>query len=147
MWWRLWGTGSKTLSQTEPPYLHDHLATVGLDHIHVLWLEDVRLLVVYCQLLTSVKLMEVPVKNWICINHYICWITNTRHTVVEISLLYFVLLFYSQKSWQIFKTRVSLKICWFWQFQNTPYMCNLTNFWLRYLQLKTQDTILLFFEI
>ena len=58
-----WGTGSKTLSQTEPPYIHDHLATVGLDHIHVLWLEDVRLLVVYCQLLTSVKLMEVPVKN------------------------------------------------------------------------------------
>ena len=76
-----WGTGSKTVSQTEPPYLHDHLATVGLDHIHVLWLEDVRLLVVYCQLLTSVKLMEVPVKNWICINHYICWITNTMRTL------------------------------------------------------------------
>ena len=47
----------------------------------LLWLEDVRLLVVYCQLLISVKLMEVPVKNWICINHYICWITNTRHTL------------------------------------------------------------------
>ena len=64
--------------------LNHHTSTttlVGLDHIHVLWLEDVRLLVVYCQLLTSVKLMEVPVKNWICINHYICWITNTRHTL------------------------------------------------------------------
>ena len=28
--------------------------------------------------------------------------------------------------------------------QNTPYMCNLTKFWLRYLRLKTHDTILLF---
>ena len=40
------GTGSRTASQTEPRATrhHDHLPlTVGLDHIHVLWLEDVWL--------------------------------------------------------------------------------------------------------
>ena len=40
------GTGSRTASQTEPwaTRHHDHLPlTVGLDHIHVLWLEDVWL--------------------------------------------------------------------------------------------------------
>ena len=65
---------------------------------------------------------------------------------MEISSLYFVLLYYSFKSRTIFKTRVSFEICWFWQFQNTPYMCNLTKFWLRYLKLKTHDTILLFYN-
>ena len=60
------------------------------------------------------------------------------------SLLYFVLLYYSHKSWTIFKTRVSFEICRSWRFQNTPYMCNLTKFWLRYLMLKTHGTILLF---
>ena len=66
------------------------------------------------------------------------------HTVVEKSLWYFVLLYYSHKSWSIFKTRDRFEICWSWRFQNTPYMCNLTKFWLRYLRLKTQDTILFF---
>ena len=51
---------------------------------------------------------------------------------------------YSYKSWSIIKTRDRFEICWSWHFQNTPYMCNLTKFWLRYLRLKTQDTILLF---
>ena len=63
---------------------------------------------------------------------------------MEKSLWYFVLLYYSHKSWLIFKTRDRFEICWSWRFQNTPYMCNLTKFWLRYLRLKTQDTILLF---
>ena len=63
---------------------------------------------------------------------------------MEKSLLYFVLLYYSHKSWLIFKTRDRFEICWSWHFQNTPYMCNLTKFWLRYLRLKTQDTILFF---
>ena len=67
-----------------------------------------------------------------------------RYTVVEKSLLYFVLLYYSHKSWSIFKTRDRFGICWSWRFQNTPYMSNLTKFWLRYLRLKTHDTILLF---
>ena len=62
------------------------------------------------------------------------------YTVVIISSLYFVLLCYSLKSWTIFKTRVSFGICWFWQFQNTPYMSNLTKFWPRYLRLKIHDT-------
>ena len=66
------------------------------------------------------------------------------YTVVEKSPLYFVLLYYSHKSWFIFKTRDRFEICWSWHFQNTPYMYNLTKFWLRYLRLKTQDTILLF---
>ena len=66
------------------------------------------------------------------------------YTVVEKSLWYFVLLYYSYKSWSIFKTRDRFEICWSWRFQNTPYMCKLTKFWLRYLRLKTHDTILLF---
>ena len=57
---------------------------------------------------------------------------------------YFVLLNYSYKSWSIFKTRNRFGICWSWGFQNTPYMCNMTKFWLRYLGLKTYYTILLF---
>ena len=60
---------------------------------------------------------------------------------MEISSLYFVLFYYSHKFWTIFKTRVSFEICWFWQFQNTSYMCNLTKFWLRYLRSKTHETI------
>ena len=60
------------------------------------------------------------------------------------SLLYFVLLYYSQKSWSIFKISDRFKICWSWQFQNTPYMSILTKFRLRYWMLKTHDTILLF---
>ena len=66
------------------------------------------------------------------------------YTVVEKSLWYFVLLYYSHKSWSIFKTRDRFEICWSWRFQNTPYMCNLTKFWLRYLRLKTNDWNLLF---
>ena len=66
------------------------------------------------------------------------------YTVVIISLLYFVLPYYSHKSWTNFKTSVSFGICWSWQFQNTPYMSILTKFRLRYWMLKTHDTILLF---
>ena len=74
-----------------------------------------------------------------------CQVRKTKQsTVVGKSLLYFVLLYYSHKSWTIFKTRVSFEIYRSWRFQNTPYMCNLTKFWLRYLRLKTHDTILLF---
>ena len=62
-------------------------------------------------------------------------------TVIAKSRLYFVLLYYSHKSWYIFKTRDRFVI---WRFQNTHYMCNLTKFWLRYLRLKKHDTILLF---
>ena len=40
------------------------------------------------------------------------FVPNT-YTVVEISSLYFVLLYYSYKSWTIIKTRVSFEICWF----------------------------------
>ena len=58
-------------------------------------------------------------------------------TVVEKSPLYFVLLYYSHKSWFIFKTRDRFEICWSWHFQNTLYMYNLTKFWLRYFKLKT----------
>ena len=72
-----------------------------------------------------------------CDNKYV-------HTVVEKSLWYFVLLYYSHKSWSIFKTRDRFGICWSWRFQNTPYMSNLTKFWLRYLRLKTNDWNLLF---
>ena len=43
---------------------------------------------------------------------------------------------YSYKSWSIIKTRDRFGICWSWCFQNTPYMSNLTKFWLRYLRLR-----------
>ena len=66
------------------------------------------------------------------------------YTVVLTRVRYFVLLNYSYKSWSIIKTRDRFGICWSWRFQNTPYMSNLTKFWLRYLRLKTHDTILLF---
>ena len=65
------------------------------------------------------------------------------HTVLAQRVAYFVLLYYSHKSGSIFKTRDRFEICWSWCFQNTPYMSNLTKFWLRYLRLKTHDTILL----
>ena len=65
-------------------------------------------------------------------------------TVLVKRVWYFVLLNYSCKSWSIFKTRDRFGICWSWGFQNTPYMFNLTKFWLRYLRLKTHETILLF---
>ena len=68
----------------------------------------------------------------------------TQNTVLAEGVGYFVLLYYSHKSLSIFKTRDRFEICWFWRFQNTPYMYNLTKFWLRYLRLKTHDTILLF---
>ena len=65
-------------------------------------------------------------------------------TVLIKRVRYFVLLNYSCKSWSNFKTRDRFGICRSWGFQNTPYMSNLTKFWLRYLRLKTHDTILLF---
>ena len=65
-------------------------------------------------------------------------------TVVLIRVWYFVLLDYSYKSWLFIKTRDRFGICWSWRFQNTPYMSNLTKFWLRYLRLKTHDWNLLF---
>ena len=34
-----------------------------------------------------------------------------------------------------------IRICWSSGFQNTPYMINLMKFWLRYLRLKTMDTL------
>ena len=66
------------------------------------------------------------------------------YTVLIKRVQNFVLLNYSCKSWSNFKTRDRFGICRSWGFQNTPYMCNLTKFWLRYLRLKTHDTILLF---
>ena len=66
------------------------------------------------------------------------------YTVVLIRVGYFVLLNYSYKSWSIIKTRDRFENCWSWHFQNTPYMSNLTKFWLRYLRLKTDETNLLF---
>ena len=69
---------------------------------------------------------------------------DNTNTVLAQRVEYFVLLYYSHKSWSIIKTRGRFKICWSWRFQNTPYMYNLTMFWLRYLRLKTHDTILLF---
>ena len=71
-------------------------------------------------------------------------LTNTSYTVVLIRVGYFVLLNYSYKSWSIIKTRDIFENCWSWRFQNTPYMSNLTKFWLRYLRLKTYETNLLF---
>ena len=44
------------------------------------------------------------------------------------------------KSWSNLKPNDSFEICLSWGFQNTPYMLNLMNFWLRYLRLKTIDT-------
>ena len=52
------------------------------------------------------------------------------YTVVLIRVGYFVLLNYSYKSWSIIKTRDRFENCWSWRFQNTPYMWNLTKFWL-----------------
>ena len=57
---------------------------------------------------------------------------------------YFVLLNYSYKSWSIVKARDRFGICWSWRFQNTPYMSNLTKFWLKYLRLKTHDPFFYF---
>ena len=50
------------------------------------------------------------------------WLFIKRYTVIIISSLYFVLLYYYLKSWTISKTRVSFGICWFWKFQNTSYL-------------------------
>ena len=58
-----------------------------------------------------------------------------------ISSLYFFLLCYSHKSRTNLKNSVHFGICCSWQFQNTPYMSNLTKFWRKYLRLKTTDTI------
>ena len=41
------------------------------------------------------------------------WVTYLFNRVVEISLLYFVLLYYSHKFWTIIKTRVSFEIMQF----------------------------------
>ena len=85
--------------------------------------------------------------NWSFIfktNHQIFAIISKRYTVLVKRVWYFVLLNYSCKSWSNFKTRDRFGICRSWGFQNTPYMSNLTKFWLRYLRLKTHDTILLF---
>ena len=60
--------------------------------------------------------------------------------VVEKSSLCLVLFYYSHKSSLVFKTKDRFWICWSWLFQNTPYMYNLTKFWLIYLRLKTHDT-------
>ena len=54
-------------------------------------------------------------------------------------LLYFVLPYYSHKFLSIFKARDRFGICWSLQFQNTPYMYNLTKFWLRYLKFYFHD--------
>ena len=56
-------------------------------------------------------------------------------TVLAERVGYYVLLYYSNKSWSIFKSRDRFKIYWSCRFQSTLYMYNLTKFWLRYLRL------------
>ena len=68
------------------------------------------------------------------------------YTVLAQRVEYFVLLYYSHKSWSIFKTRGRFELCWSWLFQNTPFLYNLTKFCLRYLRLKTHDAILFFHD-
>ena len=75
------------------------------------------------------------------LGYYLSFFLNLKNminTVVEKRLLYFVFTPTNLGQFSRFE------ICWSWHFQNTPYMCNFTKFWLRYLMLKTQDTILLF---
>ena len=50
--------------------------------------------------------------------------------------------FFYVKSWSNLKPNDSFEICSSRGFQNTPYMLNLMNFWLRYLRLKTIDTFI-----
>ena len=75
--------------------------------------------------------------NSFCFNDLPFYSTGRKSSIFCFALLLPQIVFNFQNQGQIWNLLVLT-------FQNTPYMYNLTKFWLRYLRLKTHDTILLF---